>query len=79
MKNCMGENMFNDETKEKQQAGVDFSAAGEDSFSNLYELPLNRIKRIMQNNSEEVHISNEGLFAMSKAAVSAYYYLKFNL
>lgn len=75
----MGENMFNDETKEKQQAGVDFSAAGEDSFSNLYELPLNRIKRIMQNNSEEVHISNEGLFAMSKAAVSAYYYLKFNL
>ncbi|VDM43287.1 unnamed protein product [Toxocara canis] len=34
----------------------------------LYELPLTRVKTIMLSSSEQVPISNEGLFAMTKAA-----------
>lgn len=35
-----------------------------------HELPLARVRTIMQSGGEQVPISNEGLFAMTKAAVS---------
>lgn len=40
------------------------------SASSLYELPLARVKTIMQSGGEQVPVSSEGLFAMTKAAVS---------
>lgn len=35
-----------------------------------HELPLARVRTIMQSGGEQVPISSEGLFAMTKAAVS---------